>query len=134
MKSHPLVWYIDFIRLRRGTNATSIEVASNSCRRPTVIKGQGIENALIGEYCQRICIGDHFNQSILCLVSGKLSRAQFIDAVKFQSGWYHGLHLNDQARPDMCSGRAFCLYTDLYDRHESVLPTLLHSYPKDKAR
>ena len=57
MKSHPLVWDIEFIRQRRGTNARSIDVASNSCRKPTVIKGQGIEYTLIGEICQNICIG-----------------------------------------------------------------------------
>ena len=72
---------------------------------------------LIGEFCQRICIGDTSHAGILCLVSGKPIRMLFIDAVKFQSGWYHGLHLNYQARPDICSGRAFCLYTDLYDRY-----------------
>ncbi len=35
----------------------------------------------------------------------------FVDAVKFQGGWYHGLCMNYQARPDICSGRAFCLRT-----------------------
>jgi hypothetical protein len=88
-------------------NANSIEVASNSCRKPPVTLGQGIEYVLIGEFCQKIYVGDHSQQYIPCLVSGKPIRVLYIDAVKFQSGWYHGLHLNYQARPDMCSGRAF---------------------------
>jgi hypothetical protein len=64
---------------------------------------------LIGELCQEICTGDNLQQYIPCLVSGKPIRVLFIDAVKFQSGWYHGLHLNYHARPDICSGRAFLL-------------------------
>ena len=68
---------------------------------------------LIGELCQEICTGDNLQVYIPCLVSGKPIRVLFIDTVKFQSGWYHGLHLIDQARPDMCSGRAFC-YIPIY--------------------
>src|SRR6266487_6543009 len=76
-----------------------------------------------------ICIGDHFNECVLCPVSGKPVRVLFMDAVKFQAGWYHGLYLNYQARPEQMSGRAFCLYTNLYDRYSSVLSALsaLHS-------
>jgi len=57
-------------------------------------------------------------QDIPCLVSGKPVRVIF-DAVQFQSGWYHGLYLNVYARPDMCSGRAFCLYIKLCERNLS---------------
>ena len=88
---------------------------------------------LIGEFCHKICIGDHSHQEILCLESGNPIRVLFIDAVQFQSGWYHGLNLNYQARPDMCSGRAF-LFIKVSDWHQSVLPTLLRSYPTGQAR
>ena len=76
MKSHPLVWDIEFIRLRRGTNARSIDVASNSCRKPTVIKGQGIEYTPIVEMCQKIWNGDLL-ENIPCLVSGKPACVNF---------------------------------------------------------
>src|SRR5689334_17431458 len=106
MQSHPLVCDIEFIRLRRGTNATSIEVASNSCRKPTVTKGQGIGYVLIGEFCQKFALVITLSR-IFRACKWELIRVLFIDMVKFQSGWYHGLNLKYQARPGIWSGRAF---------------------------
>ena len=84
---------------------------------------------LIGEFCQEICAGDNPQQYILRLLSGKPIRALFIDAVKFQSGWYHGLHLKYLARPNKCSGWAF--FVDQMIRLAPIrLANAARSYPR----
>jgi hypothetical protein len=45
---------------------------------------------------------------------------QFVNAVKFQAGWYHGLYRNYRARPDICSGRVFLFVYGQWDKEVGV--------------
>jgi hypothetical protein len=58
-------------------------------------------------------IADHFNWYVPCLQSGKSVRVSFLARSAFKQGGTTGYIWKDQARPEICSGRAFCLYDSI---------------------
>jgi len=49
---------------------------------------------------------------------GSLSVLSLLTRSSSKQGGTTGYILKDQARPDICSGRAFCLYSELQERNE----------------